>query len=66
MYRRVSKGGKTYFTGKLGYNKVALVQTSKTTDDGVEIWSMLLSEVPKETEKPAVDTESKLDDEMPF
>lgn len=68
MYKRTSQAGKTFFTGRMGFNKVALVKTSKTTDDNVEIWSLLISEIPKETEQPreSVDNDGKLADEVPF
>ena len=44
LYRKQSKTGGTYFTGRLGGVKVALIKSNETADDGGEIWSLLFSE----------------------
>ena len=46
MYRRVSKNGKTYFSGRAAGAKLALLKTDEVTDDGTEVWSLVLSEAP--------------------
>lgn len=68
LYKCESQGGKVYFRGRMGNAKIAVVQTSMTTDDGQEIWSVLLSEAPKKQEEQGSYqvTEQKLDDKVPF
>jgi len=71
LYKCESQGGKVYFRGRMGGAKVAIVQTTKTTDDGQEIWSLLASEAPKKAEDGVGDVSGdyrgeKLDDKVPF
>ena len=47
MFRKTSKEGKTYFTGRLGGAKIALLKSKETADDGGEIWTLMISEAPK-------------------
>lgn len=47
LFRKTSKGGGTYFTGRLGNARVALLKSKYTADDGAEIWDLLVSEAPK-------------------
>ncbi len=46
LYRKTSKAGGTYFTGRWGGAKIAVVKTRETGDNGEEIWSLLLSQAP--------------------
>ncbi len=56
LYRKSSKSGGSYFTGRWGGAKVALVKTQETGDGGYEVWALLLSEAPayKPEERPSV------------
>ena len=71
LYKCESQGGKVYYRGRMGTAKVAVVQTSKTTEEGQEIWSMLLSEAPKKVED-GIGTgtggyrDVKVDEKVPF
>lgn len=47
LYRKVSSKGTTYFVGRLGKLKVALLKSRETADDGSEIWSLVVSEAPQ-------------------
>lgn len=47
LYERVSKNGAHYLTGRLGGAKVAVLRSKDTTDDGVPIWNVVLSEAPQ-------------------
>ena len=47
MFRKTSKEGKTYFAGRLGGAKIALLKSKETADDGGEIWTLMISEAPK-------------------
>ena len=44
LYRKKSEKGTTYFTGRLGGARIALLKSNDTADDGGEIWSLLVSE----------------------
>jgi hypothetical protein len=44
LYRKPSKNGGTYFTGRMGGVKVALLKSKDTTDDGEEVWNLVFSE----------------------
>ena len=69
LYKCESQGGKVYYRGRMGNAKVAIVQTSKTTEEGQEIWSMLLSEAPKKVDEANTGNAyvtQKLDDKVPF
>ena len=44
LYRKTSAKGITYFTGRLGGVKVALLKSKETADDGGEIWNLIFSE----------------------
>lgn len=80
LYRRTSKAGGTYFSGRLGFAKVALVKSKETADDGAEVWSLKVSEAPQQEKTAAAPTPTsntntsarlyadrqKLDDEVPF
>ncbi|HXF55280.1 MAG TPA: hypothetical protein VNK52_14280 [Hyphomicrobiaceae bacterium] len=47
LYRRKSEKGTTYFVGYWGGARVTVLKSKQTTEDGTEIWSLLLSEAPK-------------------
>jgi hypothetical protein len=77
LYRKQSKAGGTYFAGRWGGAKVAVVKTKDVGDNGEEIWSLLLSEAPPKTEdKPPAPASGKTapayvermlpDDSIPF
>lgn len=44
LYRKTSAKGQTYFVGRLGGVKVALLKSRETADNGDEIWSLMFSE----------------------
>jgi hypothetical protein len=44
LYRKTSAKGGTYFTGRMGGVKVALLKTNEVADDGSELWSLVFSE----------------------
>lgn len=44
LYRKTSKSGGTYFVGRMGLLKVALLKSRETADDGSEIWNLLVSQ----------------------
>ena len=41
LYKKTSKNGGTYFTGRLGGVKVALLKSKDLADDGGEIWNLV-------------------------
>jgi hypothetical protein len=47
LFRKSSKEGKTYFTGRLGGARIALLKSKETAEDGGEIWNLVVSEAPK-------------------
>ena len=48
LYRKASKNGQTYFVGRLGFLKVALLKSkTEVGDDGAEIWNFMVSEAPQ-------------------
>ena len=57
LYRKTSKTGSTYFTGRMGSVKVALLKSKEAADDGGEIWNLVFSEAapysPKADDKAA-------------
>jgi hypothetical protein len=46
LYRKTSRNGSTYYTGRWGGAKVALLKTQEAADNGDEVWALLLSEAP--------------------
>jgi hypothetical protein len=54
LFRKKSeKTGATYFTGRLGGARVVLLKSKETSEDGGEIWNLLVSEAPKrDSEQP--------------
>jgi hypothetical protein len=55
LYKRTSQKGTTYFTGRMGRLKVALLKSNETTDDGFEIWNLVYQqadEKPRQDNKP--------------
>ena len=53
LYRKKSKAGATFFSGRWGGAKIALVKTKDVADNGEEIWALLLSEAPQKDEQPS-------------
>jgi hypothetical protein len=47
LYRKQSKDGRTFFAGRLGIARLALLKFNDTADDGGEIWTLMISEAPK-------------------
>lgn len=41
LYKKTSAKGTTYFTGRMGMLKVALLKSSETADNGDEIWNLV-------------------------
>jgi hypothetical protein len=52
MFRKVSKEGKTYFVGRLGGARLALLKSNETTEEGGEIWHLMISEAQKPKPPP--------------
>lgn len=52
LYERVSKNGARYLTGRLGNAKIAILKSKDTTDDGLSIWNVVLSEAPAAKRTP--------------
>jgi hypothetical protein len=50
LFRKTSKTGATYFSGRWGGAKIALVKSKETSDSGEEIWSLLFSEAPQNSQ----------------
>ena len=50
LYRKKSAQGATYFTGRLGGARIALLKSKEVADDGEEIWNLVVSEAPKRDE----------------
>ena len=46
LYRKQSKSGSTYFSGRWGGARIALLKSKDVADDGAEIWNLMLSEAP--------------------
>lgn len=57
LYRKTSAKGVTYFAGRLGGVKVALLKSKETADNGDEIWSLIFSEA--QPYKPREDTKAE-------
>lgn len=47
LFRKQSTKGTTYFVGRMGLLKVALLKSKDTADDGSEIWNLVVSEAPQ-------------------
>jgi len=43
LYRKTSKSGNDYFVGRIGGAKVALLKSREVSEDGGEIWDVMLS-----------------------
>jgi hypothetical protein len=82
LFRKKSEKGNTYFTGRLAGARLVLLKSNDTSDDGGEIWTLLISEASKrdneaaqrqeppsgQTERPAARSWQKPldDDAIPF
>lgn len=54
LYRKKSeKTGATYFTGRWGGARIALLKSKDVAEDGGEIWSLMFSEAPPKKDKPS-------------
>lgn len=68
LYRKTSQKGSTYFVGRWGLLKVALLKSTETADDGGEIWNVVLQqadEKPRQDAKPSRDDRAKANDPPP-
>jgi hypothetical protein len=59
LYKKTSAKGQTYFTGRMGSAKVALLKSNETAESGDEIWNLVVSQVP---ERPKDSNAVKSDD----
>jgi hypothetical protein len=50
LYKRTSARGNTYFVGRWGGARVTLLLSDENTDDGGEVWHLMLSEAPAKRE----------------
>ena len=76
LYEKTSAKGNMYLTGSLGGNKVAVLRTSKTTEDGQAMWNVMLSEKQQQRQEPSLKDKVKAsfeekdftltDDEIPY
>ncbi|HEY1246197.1 MAG TPA: hypothetical protein VGF29_15330 [Hyphomicrobiaceae bacterium] len=53
LYRKKSEKGATYFVGRLGGARLALLKSNETADDGTEVWHLMISPAPSATGAPA-------------
>jgi len=68
LYKRTSQKGTTYFTGRMGMLKVALLKSSETTDDGCEIWNLVFQqaeEKPRQDSKPSREARAMANEPLP-
>jgi hypothetical protein len=56
LYKRTSQKGTTYFTGRMGLLKVALLKSNETTDDGCEIWNLVYQQVDEKSRQDSKPT----------
>jgi hypothetical protein len=82
LFRRKSEKGNTYFVGRWGGARVTVLKSKETTDDGTEVWALMLGEAKRDNEAsqrqepPRPEPERQqaarsswqkpLDDEIPF
>jgi hypothetical protein len=66
MYRKTSAKGTTYFTGRMGGVKLALVKSRDVTDSGEEIWTLMFSEAPAYQKPAENDGQAKQDTQRPL
>ena len=82
LYRKTSAKGVTYFTGRWGMMKVALLKSKDVADDGAEIWNLVVSQAPAPQQRadsqpaaaksqapldrPQPNFDRPMDDEIPF
>ena len=62
LYKKTSAKGSTYFVGRQGLLKVALLKSSDTADDGNEIWNLVYQQAeerPRQDAKPTRDERAK-------
>ena len=55
LYRKTSKSGATYFSGRLGFARATLLKSKEVGEGGEEIWNLVISEAPqaKQDDRPA-------------
>ena len=67
LYKRTSQKGATYFTGRLGLLKVALLKSTDTTDDGCETRNLVYQqtdEKPRQDNKPTREERAKANEPL--
>ena len=47
IYELESRNCNRYFAGRLGYAKLVILKSDKTSDDGTPIWDVLLQQAPR-------------------
>ena len=58
VYERTSRNGNSYFAGRLGNAKLALLKSDQTADDGTPIWDVLMQEAPRQMPDKAVNAKA--------
>jgi hypothetical protein len=62
LYKKTSAKGSTYFVGRMGMVKVALLKSNDTADDGGEVWNLVYQQAeerPRQDAKPTRDERAK-------
>jgi hypothetical protein len=66
LYERTSAKGNTYLTGRLGLAKIAVLKSRETTDDGTQIWNIVIQEAPDSANGKRQKPERSPDTEAPI
>ena len=66
LYERTSAKGNIYLTGRLGLAKIAVLKSRDTTDDGTQIWNIVIQEAPDSANGKRQKPERSPDTEAPI
>src|SRR5262245_16901869 len=60
LYKKTSAKGNTYFVGRWGGARITLLQSDETTEDGSEVWHLMMSQGPGQVvPKPSGDARKR-------
>ena len=67
LYKKTSYKGSTYYVGRMGMVKVALLKSNETADNGDEIWNLVYQQAadkPRQDGKPSREDRAKANEPL--
>ena len=67
LYKKISSKGSTYYVGRMGMVKVALLKSDETAENGDEIWNLVYQQAadkPRQDGKPSREVRAKANEPL--